>query len=103
MKVYVEAADKRAFACAVDWPGWCRAGKDEDAAVASLVAYTDRYAELAELAGDATGTRCCSTFSTTPGRCRTARPPAIEAEETIACGGQTSCGDFGTASRPGSS
>jgi hypothetical protein len=51
MKVYVEAADKKAFACAVDWPGWCRAGKDEDAAVASLVAYTDRYAGVAELAG----------------------------------------------------
>jgi hypothetical protein len=50
MKVYVEAADKKAFACAVDWPGWCRAGKDEDAAVASLVAYADRYAEVAALA-----------------------------------------------------
>jgi hypothetical protein len=51
MKVYVEAADKKAFACAVDWPGWCRAGKDEEAAVASLVAYTDRYAEVATHAG----------------------------------------------------
>jgi hypothetical protein len=51
MKVYVEAADKKAFACAVDWPGWCRAGKDEDAAVASLVAYTDRYAEVVDVAG----------------------------------------------------
>ena len=51
MKVYVEAADKKAFACAVDWPGWCRSGKDEDAAVAALVAYEDRYAEVARLAG----------------------------------------------------
>jgi hypothetical protein len=51
MKVYVEAADKKAFACAVDWPGWCRAGKNEDAALASLVAYTARYAEVTDLAG----------------------------------------------------
>jgi hypothetical protein len=51
MKAYVEAADKKAFACAVDWPGWCRAGKDEDAAVASLLAYQDRYAEVVALAG----------------------------------------------------
>src|SRR3954465_14743924 len=51
MQVYVEATDKKAFACAVDWPGWCRAGKDEDAALEQLIAYTDRYAEVAALAG----------------------------------------------------
>ena len=51
MKVYVEAADKRAFACAVDWPGWCRSGKDEDTALAQLIAYTERYAAVADLAG----------------------------------------------------
>jgi hypothetical protein len=51
MQVYVEAADKKAFACAVDWPGWCRAGKNEDAALAALIAYTDRFAEVAALAG----------------------------------------------------
>src|SRR4051812_24662654 len=51
MQVYVEATDKKAFACAVDWPGWCRAGKDEDAALEQLIAYTDRYADVAALAG----------------------------------------------------
>jgi hypothetical protein len=51
MQVYVEATDKKAFACAVDWPGWCRAGKDEDAALAQLIEYQDRYAEVARLAG----------------------------------------------------
>ena len=51
MQVYVEAGSKRAFACAVDWPGWCRAGKDEAAAVERLIDYTDRYAEVARLAG----------------------------------------------------
>src|SRR5690349_19040293 len=51
MQVYVEATDKRAFACAVDWPGWCRSGKNEGAALEQLIDYTDRYAEVARLAG----------------------------------------------------
>jgi hypothetical protein len=50
MQVYVEAADKKAFACAVDWPGWCRAGKDEDAALERLIDYTERYADVARRA-----------------------------------------------------
>ncbi|MDX6198642.1 MAG: hypothetical protein QOJ79_1793 [Actinomycetota bacterium] len=51
MKVYVEATDKKAFACAVDWPAWCRAGRHEDAALDELMAYADRYAEVVALAG----------------------------------------------------
>jgi hypothetical protein len=43
LKIYLEATPKRAFACAVDWPGWCRAGRDADAAIEALVAYADRY------------------------------------------------------------
>src|SRR5262249_12948194 len=35
---------KKAFATAVDWPGWSRSAKTPEAAVASLVAYRDRYA-----------------------------------------------------------
>jgi hypothetical protein len=46
MKVYVEATDKRAFACAVDWPGWCRSGKNESAALENLLEYQDRYAAV---------------------------------------------------------
>jgi hypothetical protein len=49
--VVVEAGSKRVFACALDWPGWCRAGKDEDAALAALAAYLPRYAIVAERAG----------------------------------------------------
>jgi hypothetical protein len=41
--VYLEVGSKRVFAGALDWPGWCRAGRDEDAAVAALVAYGGRY------------------------------------------------------------
>jgi hypothetical protein len=41
---YVEVGTKRAFAGAVEWPGWCRAGRDEGAAIEALVAYAGRYA-----------------------------------------------------------
>jgi hypothetical protein len=41
--VAVEVGTKRTFATAVDWPGWCRAGRDEDDALEQLVAYGPRY------------------------------------------------------------
>jgi hypothetical protein len=43
LRVYVEVAPKRAFACAIDWPGWCRAGRDADGAIDALIAYGGRY------------------------------------------------------------
>ena len=43
---YVEVGAKRSFAGAVEWPGWCRAGRDEEAAVEALVAYGPRYAKV---------------------------------------------------------
>ena len=52
MYVYLEVAAKRTFACAVDWPGWCRSGKTEDAALEALLAYWPRYAKVAMAAGD---------------------------------------------------
>jgi len=42
---YVEVGAKRAFAGAVGWPGWCRSGKEPDAALEALVAYGPRYAK----------------------------------------------------------
>jgi hypothetical protein len=42
--VYVEVGGKRAFAGALDWPGWCRSGRGEDDALEALVAYGARYA-----------------------------------------------------------
>jgi len=42
--VYLEIGSKRVFAGALDWPGWCRSGRDEAAALASLLAYASRYA-----------------------------------------------------------
>src|SRR4029450_5465768 len=48
--VYIESGDKKVFACAVDYPGWCRSGKDETAALEALAAYAPRYAEVAKRA-----------------------------------------------------
>ena len=41
--VYLEVGTKRVFAGAIDWPGWCRSGRTEADALASLIAYGDRY------------------------------------------------------------
>ena len=48
--VYVESSRTRTFACAYDWPGWCRSGKDEASALAALAAYAPRYAAVAKQA-----------------------------------------------------
>ena len=48
---YLELGDKRVFACALDWPGWCRSGTTEAAALEALVAYVPRYALVAKRAG----------------------------------------------------
>ncbi len=45
-RVSVEAGKRRAFAQSCDWPGWCRWGKDEQAAVVALVAYSARFARV---------------------------------------------------------
>jgi hypothetical protein len=44
--VALEVGSKRVFAGAVDWPGWSRSGRDEDAAIESLFAYAARYARV---------------------------------------------------------
>jgi hypothetical protein len=51
--IAIEAAPKKAFATAVDWPGLSRSGKTEELAIEALVAYADRYAPVAKLAGEA--------------------------------------------------
>jgi hypothetical protein len=42
----VESGKKKTFAGAVDWPGWCRAGRDEAGALQALVDYGPRYARV---------------------------------------------------------
>jgi len=48
--VFLEVGARRTFASAADWPGWCRAGKTEQAALEALAAYAPRYADVAKLA-----------------------------------------------------
>jgi hypothetical protein len=48
--VYLEVGGKRTFASAAGWPGWCRSGKNEQAALEVLAAYAPRYARVAKLA-----------------------------------------------------
>jgi hypothetical protein len=45
-RVYVEVGAKRTFAGAIDWPGWCRGGKDEASALEALIDYGPRYARV---------------------------------------------------------
>ena len=49
--VFLEVTPKQAVASALDWPGWCRAGRDEDAALEALAGYAGRYAPVAAHAG----------------------------------------------------
>ena len=44
-------ATRRSFASALDWPGWSRSGKTDEAAIEALLAYAPRYAPVAKLAG----------------------------------------------------
>jgi hypothetical protein len=60
--VYLETGKKRTFAGAVEWPGWCRSGRDEESAVQALLDCGPRYARMLQKVGmdleppqDATG------------------------------------------------
>jgi hypothetical protein len=49
--VYLEEGAKRTFAGALDWPGWCRSGRNEAEAAAALLAYGPRYASILASSG----------------------------------------------------
>jgi hypothetical protein len=46
IRVYLEVGRQRTFAGALDWPGWCRSGRDETKAVAALLEAAPRYAHV---------------------------------------------------------
>ncbi len=46
-RVVLEIGPRRTFAAALDWPGWCRRGRGEHAALDVLHDYADRYAAVA--------------------------------------------------------
>ena len=50
-EVYIEAGQKRTFVGVLAWPGWCRSGRDETAALQALADYLPRYARVLKAAG----------------------------------------------------
>jgi hypothetical protein len=46
LDVYLEVGTRNTFAAALDWPGWCRMGRDETAALGILLDYGPRYAQV---------------------------------------------------------
>lgn len=44
IKVFVESGQKKTFIGAIDWPGWCRSGRDEPSALQNLIEHAHRYA-----------------------------------------------------------
>jgi hypothetical protein len=51
MNIYIETGQKKVIAGAVDWPGWCRIQKSEEAAIELLQTYRARYARVLEGSG----------------------------------------------------
>ena len=49
--VGIETGAKKVFASALEWPGWSRSGKTEEAAIETLLWYAPRYGPVAERAG----------------------------------------------------
>jgi hypothetical protein len=49
--VFLEVTQDRTVASALGWPGWCRAARDEGAALEALAGYAGRYAPVAGRAG----------------------------------------------------
>ena len=47
VRVGLEIGPRWVFASALDWPGWCRRGRGEQAAVDTLLDYAGRYAAVA--------------------------------------------------------
>jgi hypothetical protein len=49
--VAIEGSGRKAFASALEWPGWSRSGKTAEAAIEALLAYAPRFEPVARLAG----------------------------------------------------
>jgi hypothetical protein len=47
IRVVLEVGRTWVFAAALDWPGWCRRGRDEPRALDALLDYADRYRAVA--------------------------------------------------------
>ena len=47
--VYLEVGKAKTFACSVGWPGWCRSGRNPEAAVEALGEHADRDSAAVEV------------------------------------------------------
>jgi hypothetical protein len=45
LRIYLETGKRWVFAAALDWPGWCRRNKTDQAALDTLLEYASRYAK----------------------------------------------------------
>ena len=50
IRVYIETGRRKTFAGAVDWPGWCRIGNDENSALQALFEIGLRYGAVLQAA-----------------------------------------------------
>jgi hypothetical protein len=50
-EIYLEIGQKKAFAVAVNWPGWCRSDKEEGLAIQALLDYGPRYSKIPRAVG----------------------------------------------------
>jgi hypothetical protein len=50
VRVGIEQGARKAFAWALDWPGWCRSGRNEAGALEAFEAYAERYAVITRTA-----------------------------------------------------
>ncbi len=50
-RVYLEVGAKRTLALVLDWPGWCRGGRNEEEALNALLAAAARYGRVVSHAG----------------------------------------------------
>ena len=78
LRVVLEVAPRKAFASALDWPGWSRGAKTPDDALLALLGYAPRYAVVAKRA------RVAFSPPTTP--------RGVEVVETMSGGGGTEFG-----------
>ncbi len=51
LAIALETSPKKAFAEALEWPGWARAGKTDELAIEALLAYAPRYEPVVRDAG----------------------------------------------------
>ena len=51
LAIYVEVGKRYTLAGAIEWPGWCRGDRNEEAALRALIEYGPRYERVMRAAG----------------------------------------------------